>query len=106
MTDARMEWISKRAYALWEEAGRPDGQDTEHWVQAVRERDEYERVALADFVPKTKVAKPLIEISKKAKALAADEKPNKKAASKALDAVSKATVKAQAAKVGNDNKTA
>ena len=76
MTDARMEWISKRAYALWEEAGRPHGQDAEHWAQAVREREEFERVAL---VPEEKTAgrrKPLIEISREAQAKTA--KPRKK----------------------------
>ena len=46
MTDARTEWISKRAYALWEAAGRKHGHDGEHWEQAVREREEFERVAL------------------------------------------------------------
>jgi hypothetical protein len=33
----RNEWISKRAYALWEEAGKPDGCDLEHWNQPVTE---------------------------------------------------------------------
>ncbi|WCK05651.1 DUF2934 domain-containing protein [Agrobacterium tumefaciens] len=27
----REEWISKRAYELWEQAGRPEGQDEEQW---------------------------------------------------------------------------
>ena len=26
--------ISRRAYDLWEQAGRPDGRDTELWLQA------------------------------------------------------------------------
>lgn len=30
----RGEWIARRAYALWEEAGRPFGQDKYHWDQA------------------------------------------------------------------------
>ena len=42
MSDRRHEWISKRAYALWEAAGRPHGHDGEHWEQAVREREEFE----------------------------------------------------------------
>ena len=29
--------IRDRAYALWEEAGRPDGQDKEFWAQAEQE---------------------------------------------------------------------
>ncbi len=31
------ETIRERAYALWEEAGRPDGRADEHWRQAARE---------------------------------------------------------------------
>ncbi|CCM78173.1 response regulator [Rhizobium mesoamericanum] len=43
MSDRRSEWISKRAYALWEEAGRPVGHDEEHWMKAVAERELMER---------------------------------------------------------------
>ncbi len=35
----RGEWIARRAYALWEEAGRPFGQDKYHWDQASAEYD-------------------------------------------------------------------
>jgi len=35
----REEWISKRAYELWEQAGRPDGQDAEQWAEASAEWD-------------------------------------------------------------------
>jgi len=38
MIDDRVEWISKRAYALWEEADRPNHCATDHWLQAVSER--------------------------------------------------------------------
>ncbi|MFC3076229.1 DUF2934 domain-containing protein [Shinella pollutisoli] len=89
MTDARREWISKRAYTLWEEAGRPHGRDGEHWQQAERERDEFERVALATHEGK-KAAKPVIELSRAAKAA----KPKKAVADKATPA--KAKVKAKA----------
>jgi hypothetical protein len=41
--DERSEWISKRAYSLWEKAGRPWGCDQEHWNQAAAERDIMER---------------------------------------------------------------
>jgi hypothetical protein len=34
MWDNRYEWIARRAYELWEDAGRPNGQDHEHWKQA------------------------------------------------------------------------
>ncbi|WP_454849967.1 DUF2934 domain-containing protein [Rhizobium binxianense] len=39
----RDEWISKRAYALWEEQGRPQGRDRDHWLQALAEREALER---------------------------------------------------------------
>jgi hypothetical protein len=29
--------IRERAYAIWEEEGRPDGRDWEHWHRAARE---------------------------------------------------------------------
>lgn len=78
MTDARREWISKRAYTIWEEAGRPDGQDGEHWHQAECERDEFERVSLALHAEPQKLAKPMIEISGTAK----PAKPKKAAVAK------------------------
>lgn len=43
MKDERTEWISMRAYALWDAAGRPDGCDQQHWFQASLERDLMER---------------------------------------------------------------
>lgn len=36
----REDWIAKRAYELWEEAGRPDGLDEHHWAQAAAEWDQ------------------------------------------------------------------
>ncbi|MEF0942214.1 DUF2934 domain-containing protein [Rhizobium sp. BR 362] len=43
MTDERTNWISARAYDLWERAGRPQGKDREHWLQAVAEREMMEQ---------------------------------------------------------------
>ncbi len=43
MTDERFEWISKRAYAIWEAAGRPWGCSQHHWEQAAKEREIMER---------------------------------------------------------------
>ena len=51
--DERQEWISKRAYGLWEADGRQHGKDNEHWEQATRERAELEKVALPEHL-KTK----------------------------------------------------
>jgi hypothetical protein len=42
MTETQQEWIMKRAYALWEEEGRPAGRDFVHWEQARREREALE----------------------------------------------------------------
>ena len=36
--------IRARAYAIWEDTGRPPGRDTEHWFQAAQE--------IARIVPK------------------------------------------------------
>ena len=30
-------WLRERAYALWENEGRPDGKDSEHWSRAEAE---------------------------------------------------------------------
>ncbi|NLS03693.1 DUF2934 domain-containing protein [Rhizobium sp. P32RR-XVIII] len=62
----RDEWIAQRAYALWEQCGRLDGGDREHWMQAVRERDELERTqasadgreVLVRFRPKASTTTP------------------------------------------------
>jgi len=86
MTDARREWISKRAYALWEAAGRPHGHDGEHWEQAVREREEFERVALGTETAPAKTKKPLIEIAGTTQAKAASAAKTAKAAAKAKPA--------------------
>ena len=30
-------WIRERAYWLWEEEGRPEGRELDHWYRAIRE---------------------------------------------------------------------
>lgn len=37
MQVSELEWISKRAYTLWEQDGRAHGKDSEHWEQAKKE---------------------------------------------------------------------
>ncbi len=39
--------IAARARAIWENAGRPEGRDTEYWLQAERELRESARVRAA-----------------------------------------------------------
>lgn len=73
MSHASPDDVARRAYALWEDHGRPHGQDKEHWAQAERE------LAGADTADEVRRDDP--------PALAADEAPVKKvtrrAASKA-----------------------
>jgi hypothetical protein len=42
MNRTKEDWISQRAYALWELDGRSDGGDFGHWVQASSELDQLE----------------------------------------------------------------
>jgi len=37
MEHDELERIRARAYELWEQAGRPEGRDSEHWLEAERE---------------------------------------------------------------------
>ncbi|MCD7058653.1 DUF2934 domain-containing protein [Pelagibacterium xiamenense] len=37
MQDARTEAIRARAYELWEQEGRPEGRDQDHWFRAAQE---------------------------------------------------------------------
>lgn len=43
MSEYKSAWLSRRAYAIWEAAGRPAGQDNEHWIQAIAEYDLMDR---------------------------------------------------------------
>lgn len=42
MSDEKAQWVAARAYAIWEEQGKPFGRDHEHWWQASQERDHLE----------------------------------------------------------------
>jgi hypothetical protein len=37
MSESREQAVRERAYALWEQNGRPDGQSLAHWSQAEAE---------------------------------------------------------------------
>ena len=57
MTDEREEAIRLRAYAIWNESGRPVGQHLRHWWQADQEVSKAEQVAkLAAAVEEPKAA--------------------------------------------------
>ncbi|TIO04312.1 DUF2934 domain-containing protein [Mesorhizobium sp.] len=61
MTDDRQERIRRRAHAIWEQAGRPDGAHQQHWDQATAEIDSEENK------PKAKAARPKKAAATKAK---------------------------------------
>ncbi|WP_192365697.1 DUF2934 domain-containing protein [Mesorhizobium mediterraneum] len=61
MTDDRQERIRRRAHAIWEQAGRPDGAHQQHWDQAAAEIDG------GESRPKTKSARPKGPAAAKAK---------------------------------------
>jgi hypothetical protein len=42
MENSREDWIARRAYELWEQAGKPDGQNHEHWAQASAEWEDHQ----------------------------------------------------------------
>lgn len=76
--DERQEWISKRAYGLWEAEGRPHGKDREHWEQAARERAELERVALPEHLKKKRNAVEADDATRKAVASTRKTLPRRK----------------------------
>lgn len=43
--DARVSAIEQRAYALWEQEGRPQDRSLDHWLQAETELDARQRIA-------------------------------------------------------------
>lgn len=74
--DERQEWINKRAYSLWEADGRQHGKDREHWEQAVRERDEFEKVVLPEHLLRTRNSPEADAATRKA--VASTRKPQPK----------------------------
>lgn len=74
MDHDREQLIRDRAYSIWEEQGRPHGEDMRHWLQAWQELAEKEPVAnedasaaLADPVSKAE-ARPVQKRTAKAAA--------------------------------------
>lgn len=95
MESERDREISARAYALWEQGGRKDGQADAHWAQAVREigvtgetASKSRTAGTAKAAPKAPAAKP----SGSRSAAKTTAKPPEKSPAKA------ATAKAAAAK--------
>lgn len=66
MSEYKTAWLSARAYAIWETAGRPIGQDHDHWLQAVAEYELMDRTrASADggeVLARRRASVPLISL--------------------------------------------
>lgn len=59
MQDDREARIRDRAHAIWEEEGRPEGRDREHWERAAAEVEAEERAAEPDDAAgKSDILKP------------------------------------------------
>ncbi|MQY49160.1 DUF2934 domain-containing protein [Rhizobiales bacterium RZME27] len=57
MAESEHEWISKRAYTLWEEEGYPTGKDSEHWERARQEYLLFAPLGVTKGLPKGKKPK-------------------------------------------------
>lgn len=57
MAESEQEWISRRAYALWEEEGYPTGKDTEHWERARQEYHLFAPLGATKGLPKSRNGK-------------------------------------------------
>jgi hypothetical protein len=75
VTDDRQERIRRRAHAIWEQAGRPEGAHQQHWDQATAEIDSEAAKPKAKAASK-KPAPPTAAKASKPKA-AATAKPSK-----------------------------
>ncbi len=82
MLEPRDEWIKKRAYAIWEEEGRPSGRDAEHWAQASNERIALEKKANGSTIDVKPKAKRKTPVAAAAVTEEKSAKPAKKASKK------------------------
>ncbi|NSZ59630.1 DUF2934 domain-containing protein [Agrobacterium tumefaciens] len=75
------EWISKRAYTLWEKEGHPTGRDAHHWEQA---RHEF------SLLKTSEATKPATRKKAAPKVAAADAAPDAETPAKPKSRASKA----------------
>ncbi len=78
MSRNRDDWVSARAYALWEAEGRPNGRGESHWAQAIREFEQLEATKASpdgsDLIERLRAAGRLMRACDEAHA-AADSRP-------------------------------
>ena len=58
MSESREQTIRERAYAQWEQDGRPDGRSLAHWLQAEMEVAVEQALAAQDKVNAVKSRRP------------------------------------------------
>lgn len=75
MDDIKNEWIGRRAYALWEAEGRPEGRSGEHWRQATEEYERRERTKASPDGSELIAVLKAAGRQMKASGAATDEKP-------------------------------
>ncbi|SIQ12291.1 Protein of unknown function [Rhizobium sp. RU35A] len=96
------EWIRNRAYALWEEEGRPHGKDAEHWTRAC---EEFETQASTTAKPAVTRAKKVGSPAQSAPTTEATPKSVKATSAKTKVPTAKAAAKTPAAKPGTEAKS-
>jgi hypothetical protein len=65
MSDEREPAIRQRAYAIWEQEGRPDGKSLAHWLQAETEIRAEKIVAVADNSKRSKSSQIKVAVSRR-----------------------------------------
>lgn len=58
MSDNKHDWISARAYSLWQEDGQAHGKDVQHWQQASREFEQRSRTRASADGADIQLARP------------------------------------------------
>ena len=88
MSRNRDDWVSQRAYAIWEEEGRPHDRGESHWAQALREFEQLEATKASvdgsDLIEKLKAAGRLMRAYDEASEAKDDRRSRYKAASRQL----------------------
>ena len=83
MSRNRDDWVSQRAYAIWEEEGRPHGRGESHWAQALREFEQLEATKASadgsDLIEKLKAAGRLMRAYDEAEVLESESSRRKAA---------------------------
>ena len=84
MNRNRDDWVSARAYSIWESEGRPNGRGESHWAQAMREFDQLEATKASadgsDLIEKLKAAGRLMRAYDEAHAVNSNRPAKRKSA--------------------------